>query len=311
MYIAVFFMIRPSDTEPGAHRPIPRSVILHVSGLLMWYSAALPMGRSFVMAILRCAGPEVNKAGVRARARSECFLSEQAKMDVEWWRATIILALKHPHVMRVPIDLIADNRAADFFLLQTDASTTVGGGGWMAHFGNQEKVLRSAVIRWSRKELRFFAEVRADINVLEFFTAAALIIAWGDVFAGKKVLVKIDNTSAKKWLISNRFSEGASWADSFMSLFSLFCALKKIYVISEHVSGAKNILADDLSRLLHFQEDWCRGVSRGSTRSSITSRGELSRRFFGDCTRRPSRIPLQELLAVLEPLLGMGGTASA
>jgi hypothetical protein len=222
MYIAVFYMIRPEDTSPGATRAIPRRVILHVSSLLMWYSVVLPMGRSFITSVLRCAGPDENAWGGRA-----CYLSDQAKIDVEWWRVMIILALKDPRVMRAPIELISEGRDADF-LLQTDASTQVGGGGWLAHNGNRTDVLRTAVIRWTQEELHFFKEAGTDINVLEFFTAATLVVAWGDLFANKKVLIKIDNMSAKKWVVTNRFSKGAAWADSFMCLFSLYCGVRKI-----------------------------------------------------------------------------------
>lgn len=100
--------------------------------------------------------------------------------------------------MRVPINLIADTKAIDF-LLQTDASTSIGGGGWVASFTDQRTILRSAVVRWTREELKLFLGAGADINILEFFVAATLIMSWGDLFAGKKVLVKVDNMSAKKW----------------------------------------------------------------------------------------------------------------
>jgi hypothetical protein len=262
------------------------------------------------MAILRCAGPEVKSTGVRARARDEHFLSEQAKMDVEWWRALIVLALKHPQVMRVPIGLIAEGRAPDF-LLQTDASTSIGGGGWLASYGDQSTIIRSAVVRWTTEELRSFLGARTDINVLEFFTAAALIMSWGDLLKGKKVLVRINNTSAKKWLVSNRFTEGAAWADSFMSLFSLYCAMMNIFVVSEHVAGVLNVFADRLSRDLSMQESWCRESTREDVLSKITSKGKLCRRFFLDCARRRSRMPLPSLLTVLEALLGMDGAGSA
>jgi hypothetical protein len=310
MYIAVFFMIKPSDTTDGAHRGIPRCVLLHVSSLLMWYCTALPMGRSFVMSILRCAGPEVSATGVRARARDEHFLSSMAKMDIEWWRALIVMALKHPHVMRVPIDLIAEGRAPDF-LLQTDASTSIGGGGWLAPFGNQSAVIRSAVIRWTAEELRSFVSARTDINVLEFFTAAVLIMSWGDLLKGKKVLIRIDNMSAKKWLVTNRFTEGASWADSFMSLFSLYCTMMNIVIVTEHVPGVINIFADRLSRDLSMQESWCQEDTAEDVLSRIKSKGKLCRRFFMDCARTRSRTPLPSLLVVLGALLGMDGAGSA
>ena len=303
IYIAVFFMIRPDDTKVGATRGIPRCVLLHVCGLLMWYCAVLPMGRSFVMSILRCAGAGKWK-------REPCRLSPQAKSDVEWWRVMIVLALKHSHVMRVPINLIADTKVADC-LLQTDASTSVGGGGWVTKLDDRDTILRTAVIRWTREELELFLGAGADINVLEFFVAAALIMSWGDLFAGKKVLVKVDNMSAKKWLVSNRFTEKAAWANAFMSMFSIYCAVRKIYVVAAHVSGILNVLADELSRLLSLQESWCREALKDGLNSKVTSKGTLCREFFKICAESRSVVPLPELLAMVNGLLEMDGIDSA
>jgi hypothetical protein len=305
MYIAVFFMIRPDDTKKEARRSIPRRGIQHVSSLLMWWSAVLPMGRSFVLPIMRCAGPEEGAYGAR-----KCFLSHQAKMDVEWWRIIITLALKYPHVMRVPIGLIAASKTADF-LLQTDASTSKGGGGWLAAYDNQQDISRTAVIRWTAEEQCWFEDTRADINVLEFFAAAVLVIAWGDLFANKKILIRVDNTSAKKWVVSNRFSKGAAWADSFMSLFSLYCAINNIFIISEHVAGVDNDLADTLSRDVDLKESWGQEATKVGLNSRIKSKGILCRRYFMDCARTQSPMPLPSLLATLESLLEMDGTASA
>jgi hypothetical protein len=88
MYMAIFHLIRPDDTCIHSARVFLRRVLLHVSSLLMWYSVVLPMGRSFILSILRCAGPE------DSRGRLRCILTEQAKSDIEWWRVIIVLALK-------------------------------------------------------------------------------------------------------------------------------------------------------------------------------------------------------------------------
>jgi hypothetical protein len=129
--------------------------------------------------------------------------------------------------------------------------------------------------------------------------------------ANKKVLVKVDNMAAKKWVRTNRLTRGASWADSFMSVFSIYCAAQNIYIISEHVAGIDNDIADDLSRIQSLQESWLREDTEEEQKSSVSQRGEISRRFFKACVETRSRAPLPTLLTVVEALLGIAGPASA
>jgi hypothetical protein len=305
MYIAVFCMIKPEDTRADVVRLIPRKILLHVGSLLMWYSAVIPMGGSFVLSILRSAGRDGHGSQL-------CLLSEQAKSDVDLWRVIIISALNDGRTMRVPIDLIAEGRRPDF-LLQTDASTSIGGGGWLAEWDSNESIIREAVIRWTPQELAAFAECESGavgINILEFFTAAILLITWSDLFKNKKVMIRVDNTAAMKWVRSQRFPAGSSWLDEFMNIFSIHCALNNIFIVSEHVPGFLNVHADFLSRDVDLQEGWTMGITGDELRSQVSSRGAICRALFNDSVHRHNRAPLARVLRQVERLQETLGTGS-
>jgi hypothetical protein len=200
------------------------------------------------------------------------------------------------------------------YVLQTDASTSIGGGGWLARAEERNTVLRTAVIRWSEEEHKEFQGLgldKANINVLEFFVAAILVIAWSDKLEGKKVLVRVDNTSAMKWIKTTRFTRGASWADKFMSMFSVYCAIRKIFIVSEHVPGVDNNFADELSRDVSLQEHWLQEDSKEREASKISFRGVTSRAYFRSCVTNHCPAPLREVLCQVELLLSSHGSVIA
>jgi hypothetical protein len=94
-------------------------------------------------------------------------------------------------------------------------------------------------------------------------------------------------------------------------MFSIYCAVLNIFVVSEHVAGVINYFADHLSRYLELQESWVREDIEEGLKSRIISRGEISREFFKDCVTKPCRTPLRSLLTVVESLLETVGIASA
>jgi hypothetical protein len=212
--------------------------------------------------------------------------------------------------MRVPIDLIADTKRVDY-ILQTDASSSVGGGGWIVSTSNPSVILRSAVIRWTSRELEIYDLGGIHINMLEFIAAAYLVIAWCDLLAFKKVLIRVDNAVAMKWVKTTRLSRGATGLDQFMNVFSMLCALQNIFIISEHVPGVLNTHADYLSRCASLQESWFVEAIREKRQSGVSARGAMSRKIFNDFANSPSRLPLQSVLSLVRALLGTLGKDSA
>jgi hypothetical protein len=161
--------------------------------------------------------------------------------------------------------------------------------------------------------LAAFAECESGavgINILEFFTAAILLITWSDLFKNKKVMIRVDNTAAMKWVRSQRFPAGSSWLDEFMNIFSIHCALNNIFIVSEHVPGFLNVHADFLSRDVDLQEGWTMGITGDELRSQVSSRGAICRALFNDSVHRHNRAPLARVLRQVERLQETLGTGS-
>jgi hypothetical protein len=70
-------------------------------------------------------------------------------------------------------------------LVVTDASSTVGGGGWMSLEMDEKATAYEAeeFLLWTPEEIESFKVTShrgaVDINVLEFFCSAYFILLWG------------------------------------------------------------------------------------------------------------------------------------
>jgi hypothetical protein len=161
-----------------------------------------------------------------------------------WWRALAVFAWKCPHLLGADIDAVRRQPTATVFL-RTDASTLIGGGGYLSDTqGGEPRRREREGIRWTVTELKVFADLGVSINVLEYFVAIFYVMLWVDDFRGRCVLLECDNTAAVSWLMKKRATGGFPHTDSLVKMFSLFCLREKIVVISTHIRGVDNTLAD-------------------------------------------------------------------
>ena len=123
----------------------PYSAVRELQGLLCWFSAALPLGKSFVYSLFRC---RPNRDGVVA-------FSSIAIRDMDFWRSLARCAMIHPNLFGTKLENLEFGRRPTWFV-RTDASTGHGGGGWLSKSeswvpGAPES--RCFALRWTAEEL--------------------------------------------------------------------------------------------------------------------------------------------------------------
>ena len=242
-------------------------------GLLCWFSAGIPFGKSFVYSLFQC-----------RRSRSgRVFLSRAAQRDLTFWRALIRMALEQPQLVACPLQLLRSDRPPERFIV-TDACTGTGGGGWLADSPSWSggPSCHFFVIRWSKGERAAIrrnvqpigapesdaewsiirdamrhhcvqggadivaAETPLSINVLEFATAVYAILLYAPLLLGHVVSIGTDNTACLCWLVRNKASSGV--ADALLKILSLVCTVYSIKLVAHHVPGVVNYISDWISR---------------------------------------------------------------
>ena len=92
--------------------------------------------------------------------------------------------MSNPHILSASISHLRRNLIANEQLF-TDASSTIGGGGWIPIIFNDDgTTTQEGFIRWSPEEIHAFANgidgKVIDINVLDFFVVIYFVLLWGD-----------------------------------------------------------------------------------------------------------------------------------
>ena len=188
--------------------------------------------------------------------------------------------------------------------LRTDASSTIGGGGYLSlSQGGAPLPLSGGAIRWTRLELDAFVAMEVSINVLEFFTSVYYVLLWGDQLRGQILLLETDNTAAVAWLMKKR-SVSSPHADIIARILNLFCLSHHICIISHHLPGVENTVADFLSRDLDYleQESDESVMKSGIEYSSCTREARLRRLLLLSVTS-PSELRSPRILMTL---MGLG-----
>lgn len=276
----------------------------HLKGLLQWYASGLPGGQAFLASLYACAFVDVGKGRYRYR------LSTAAQRDLTWWRALMLVAYHHPHVLGVSIDAVRRVKVPTMYM-RTDASTSVGGGGLVSLSAGGELLdVPDDAIRWTAEEMRVFVSQGISINTLEYYAAIYFVMLWSHLFVGQIVHLECDNTAAVSWLMKCRANAGNEAADALVKIFSLFCLRHLITITSSHLRGIDNVVADYRSRDLDHMaqggdEDTCRG-----TLCKASTRKEICRRILHTCVVLPSSIDGVEIRSVLMALDSTPGSST-
>lgn len=224
---------------PLGSRFIHEKDLERLQGIVSWYSSGLPSGRAFTASFFSCA---------RLTDSSRFRLSDLALHDLSWWRALSLVAWSHPQTLGASISAVRRNKIPTRFL-QTDASSTVGGGARLSLDAYGADALRcDDAIRWTQEELRVFEILGVSINVLEYYSAIYFILLWADDLKGEIVHLECDNTSAVSWVMKSRATRGGACVDALIKIFTLFILKHDIVVHATHIRGVDNVIADFRSR---------------------------------------------------------------
>ena len=155
-----------------------------------------------------------------------------------------------------------------------------------------------------------FVEGGIFINTLEYFAAVYCVMLWGDRLRGQVVYLECDNTSAVLWLSKGRATAGGVITDSICKIFSLFCHAYDIVVLSNHLKGELNTVADFRSRSLDLlgqaaDEDTVHGM-----KSEPLSRREICRNILMMSLLQPDGLRCQEIASLLTILRSRDGESS-
>jgi hypothetical protein len=281
-------------TRPGM-RKLTLKDLEHLTGLLDWYSSGIPIGKCFLVSLYRLKSWTTSP-------HAEIIITEEAQRDLNWWRAIVFTSSTFPHILGARIDSIRKNKTPDIFI-RGDASLRIGAGGYISDKLNGDPIVGTEeVLRWSKEEIKEFEERKVDINVLEYFVDIFIVLIHSNLLQNKIVFVESDNTSAVSWLLKSR-AKGHMAADALTRIFTLFCLHENITIVSRHIKGIENILADKLSRDLSMFEQ------RESLSDSVDgdlfvqcSRKEFCRRLLYLSVVKPEKLHGVILLDILTHL---------
>ena len=241
-----------------------------LTGLLCYYTAGLiPAAGSYVYNLFQ---------SKRRRHKDDpnlVCLSDAARSDLVWWQAIVFAVHQHPEAFGASISSYDVARTPTWFIC-TDASSTVGGGGWLSTVREpqQSSDLHDVFfLRWSPEELHEFESLSkvihtgnqslevpdvsplftVSINILEFAAALFALTKWGPLLRDSVVSFGTDNTATVSWLTRARAK--ASSADRLLKTYSLVCLTYGIQLATYHIPGVDNHLADILSRHPQCHED--------------------------------------------------------
>lgn len=166
----------------------------------------------------------------------------------------------------------------------------------------------------------------ASINVLEYFAVVNMVVSNVDLLRGSVVHCKCDNTAAVAWLNKLRGTSLSPLSIALSRILSFITHAFNITIISTHIAGVHNVLADYLSRDEHLQETfplpspsrvsnplrWIRcneEVVQWQERGETL--GKIGRTLLAQALSAPSQIHGLSLLALVSRLDGKLGPKRA
>ena len=270
-----------------------------VAGILNWYMKVIPAGQGFVRSLYNCID--------WSRHKRKVDLSDDARQDLLWFRAIVVLSQINPEILCADIDMVRRNKVSRYSIWG-DASTSVGGGSYLCNsIRPSDVLLEISRVRWTSHELNIFDTMNVSINVMEYFQEAYSVLLWGNRLSGNIVHVYCDNMAAVSWINKSRGNVHAVGLMPLLRLLTIYCFIKKITLISSHIPGIDNILADKLSRELFDSLQEGKAILEIGSWWKNLNRQDLCRRLLEVAIVKPNWLHSNQLLGPLRALLSDRG----
>ena len=146
----------------------------------------------------------------------------------------------------------------------TDASTTIGGGGWLSatpHPQHSHDLHDVLFLRWDHKYWESthgrsgrvaFTLLQVSINILELAAALLALIKWGALLRDSVVSFDIDNTATLSWRIRTRAKE--SPADRLLKIYSMDRMASGIQLAPFDLDTLTGLLCSYVYSLFQFKQ---------------------------------------------------------
>ena len=209
MYYYLFECLPDDACDESVETKVHTSLLHTIASTITYYAVVIPAGATFVYSLFKCLNTK----------HTWSFLSVAAKRDIAWWREIIRSTVVDPRVMGRKISSMGDYFRPSLRFV-SDASTTVGGGGWIIALDRngwpKGKILRQGFIRWEEWEIRMFIRDGISINVLEFFTMMYFMLSWADITEHNVIEVALDNSASVAWANCSRGPKGSPAGESLV-----------------------------------------------------------------------------------------------
>ena len=228
--------LRTSVAAVAKCKKVQRRQLESLVGFLLWVSRVTFAGRSF------CHHLKVAARSV-ARPGHWVYINAQCRRELNWW-CTVAPVLNGKYPILPPVPALWK----DF---QVDASTTGGPGGqpcigiWM----------EGAYVSLSYDQLSsMFTDCPpcvAHINTWELYAVLVCVRLFDDYMAGGHWRVRTDSASVEGWLMRGECRD--SIRHEYVAEMAASSVSKYFRLTAKHIAGAKNCMADALSRC-NFEE---------------------------------------------------------
>lgn len=202
--------------------------LLSIVGKLRWVANIIVVGNAFVRRLEQTAH-SVNQIHFWVK------LNKEAKRDIKWW----LDVLNDETLNQRTFESILANPQSAEFVVSTDASTTMGMGGYNHKNKHAFQILNSNIPNLTDSH---------DIQFLELFALVLAAATWGHTWYASSVTFLCDNLPVVFMVSKKRASFDRP---DLMQLIRILCKLANqhsFYFWIEHISTENNKTADSLSR---------------------------------------------------------------
>ena len=199
-------------------------------GKLFWVSKVVKYARAFMGRLLQQLRMMAN-----SKDHFKVKLSDESRKDLKWWSRY----LDHFNGIQLiinedPFILTLEQMMDRTYELCAGDATPTGGGAWFGRY------------YWSRPLPAQLQDPNIPIHLKEFWVIIVSARHWGDMWAGRSIVIWCDNDSVVDTIVNRRPRDPSLL--SLLREFLYIVVTKKFFPVVRKISTKDNYLADFISR---------------------------------------------------------------